>query len=194
MCQRVGIARAFAVDPEILLMDEPFGALDAQTREKMGDELLKTWELEKKTVLFVTHSIDEAVFLADTVIIMGRGRIKENLKIELPRPRTVEIRDTSQFIEYRRHIRSFFRGRKEWKKNFDEMSRTVRVSLIKAKGSRSLISFLSVSLFLANVGAIAAVRLGRCLLYKPAQPGAYCCCSRNISKRRILWAPLRESH
>jgi len=109
MCQRVGIARAFAVDPEILLMDEPFGALDAQTREEMGDQLLKTWEFEKKTVLFVTHSIDEAVFLADTVIIMGRGRIKEILKIELPRPRTVEIRDTSQFIEYRRHIRSFFK-------------------------------------------------------------------------------------
>jgi len=111
MRQRVGIARALAVAPEILLMDEPFGALDAQTREDMGDELLRIWDQEKKTALFVTHGIDEAIFLADTVVVMGKGpgRIKEVLKIDLPRPRTTEIKDTPRFTEYRSHIRSLFK-------------------------------------------------------------------------------------
>ena len=106
MRQRVGIARALAVDPEILLMDEPFGALDAQTRENMGDELLRIWNQEKKTALFVTHSIDEAVFLADMVVVMGRGKIREILNVDLQRPRTLETKDTSTYIEYRRRIRS----------------------------------------------------------------------------------------
>lgn len=109
MRQRVGIARALAVDPEILLMDEPFGALDAQTRENMGSELLRIWGQEKKTALFVTHSIDEAVFLADTVVVMGRGMVREILNIDLQRPRTLETRDTSSYMEYRRRIRSHLR-------------------------------------------------------------------------------------
>jgi NitT/TauT family transport system ATP-binding protein len=107
MRQRVGIARALAVDPEILLLDEPFGALDAQTRESMGDELLRIWEQDKKTALFVTHSIDEAIFLGDTVVIMGKGpgRILETIPIDLPRPRTIESMDTPAFVAYRRRIR-----------------------------------------------------------------------------------------
>jgi len=107
MRQRVGIARALAVDPEILLMDEPFGALDAQTRDVMGDELLKIWDREKKTALFVTHSIDEAIFLGDRVVVMqkGPGRIKEVITIDFPRPRAVELRDEPEFARYRRHIR-----------------------------------------------------------------------------------------
>ncbi len=107
MRQRVGIARALAVDPDILLLDEPFGALDAQTRESMGDELLKIWEQNKKTALFVTHSIDEAIFLGDIVVIMskGPGRIVETIPIELARPRAIDVMDTAAFVEYRRRIR-----------------------------------------------------------------------------------------
>src|SRR5215470_3355398 len=107
MRQRVGIARALAVDPQILLLDEPFGALDAQTRETMGDELLGIWEQDKKTALFVTHSIDEAVFLGDTVIVMSKspGRVLANIAIELPRPRTIDVTDSPLFVEYRRRIR-----------------------------------------------------------------------------------------
>ncbi len=89
MKQRVAIARALAVDPEILLMDEPFGSLDAQTRSTMQLELLKIWEKDRKTVLFVTHSVDEAIVLADRIVIIaGRpGRVREVLDIDLPRPR-----------------------------------------------------------------------------------------------------------
>ena len=107
MRQRVGIARALAVDPQILLLDEPFGALDAQTREAMGDELLAIWEQDKKTALFVTHSIDEAIVLGDVVVVMSRGpgRIVEMISIDLPRPRTVDVTDTPAFVEYRRRVR-----------------------------------------------------------------------------------------
>ena len=107
MRQRVGIARALAVDPEILLMDEPFGSLDAQTRDQMGRELIAIWEQNKKTALFVTHSIDEAIFLADQVVVMAAnpGRITEMISVELPRPRSVEAMDSKPFIEYRRRIR-----------------------------------------------------------------------------------------
>ena len=107
MRQRVGIARALAVDPQILLLDEPFGALDAQTREAMGDELLAIWEQDKKTALFVTHSIDEAIVLGDVVVVMSRGpgRIVETIPIDLPRPRTADITDTPAFVEYRRRVR-----------------------------------------------------------------------------------------
>jgi NitT/TauT family transport system ATP-binding protein len=107
MRQRVGIARALAVDPEILLLDEPFGSLDAQTRDEMGSELLTIWEQNKKTALFVTHGIDEAIFLADRIVVMARnpGRIIEIITVDLPRPRTIETMDSRVFIDYRRRIR-----------------------------------------------------------------------------------------
>ena len=107
MRQRVGIARALAVDPEILLLDEPFGSLDAQTRDQMGSELIAIWEQNKKTALFVTHSIDEAIFLADQVVVMATnpGRITEIISVDLSRPRTVETMDSKRFIEYRQRIR-----------------------------------------------------------------------------------------
>jgi len=103
MQQRVAIARTLANDPKIVLMDEPFGALDTQTRTILQHELLKIWEKEKKTVLFVTHSVDEAVYLSDRVIVMTArpGRIKDIISIDLPRPRK---RDTLEFIEYRKRI------------------------------------------------------------------------------------------
>jgi len=89
MQQRVGLARALVRQPEILLMDEPFGALDAQTRTVLQDELLALWDRVKSTVLFITHDLDEAIYLSDRVVIMGRrpGRIKEVLDVKLPRPR-----------------------------------------------------------------------------------------------------------
>ncbi len=106
MKQRVGIARAFASGAEILLMDEPFAAVDAQTRDIMGVELLRVWEHERKTIVFVTHSIDEAVYLGDRVAIMTAGptRVKEMVSIDLGRPRPLDIRDTLRFAELRHHI------------------------------------------------------------------------------------------
>ncbi len=106
MRQRVNLARALAIDPEILLMDEPFAALDAQTREIMQAELLRIWERGQKTVLFVTHQIDEAVFLSDRVLVFARrpGRLQEEVKIDLPRPRTLEIKRTSEFVALVDHI------------------------------------------------------------------------------------------
>jgi NitT/TauT family transport system ATP-binding protein len=100
MRQRVNLARALAIDPEILLMDEPFAALDAQTREIMQAELLRIWERGQKTVLFVTHQIDEAVFLSDRVLVFARrpGRIQAEIKIPLPRPRTLEVKRTPEFV------------------------------------------------------------------------------------------------
>ena len=109
MRQRVNIARALAVDPDVLLMDEPFGALDAQTREVMGNELLRIWERDKKTAIFVTHAIDEAIFLGDRVAVMGRnpGHIRDVVEIDLPRPRTAAMLDSVRFVEYRRKLRDY---------------------------------------------------------------------------------------
>jgi NitT/TauT family transport system ATP-binding protein len=106
MRQRVNLARALAVDPEILLMDEPFSALDAQTREIMQTELLRIWNQGRKTVLFVTHQIDEAVFLSDRVFVFGRrpGGIRETVRVDLPRPRGLEVKRTAEFIAYADHI------------------------------------------------------------------------------------------
>lgn len=107
MQQRVGIARALAVDPAVLLMDEPFGALDAQTRELMQEELLRVWRIQRKTGGFVTHSIDEAVLLGDRIVVMSRrpGRVKEILAVDIPRPRRAEVvRGLPRFLELRQHI------------------------------------------------------------------------------------------
>lgn len=103
MKQRVAIARALAYQPDVLLMDEPFAALDAQTRELLQLELLRIWEKNNKTVIFVTHSIDEAIFLADRVAVMTArpGKIKEIIDIPLPRPRTGDIRNTNEFAKIR---------------------------------------------------------------------------------------------
>ncbi len=105
MKQRVAIARVLANDAEVVLMDEPFGALDAMTRERLQDELVELWERTKLTVLFVTHAIEEAIFLADRVVVMspGPGRIDSEYSIDLQRPR-----DTSapEFNEWRRLLSS----------------------------------------------------------------------------------------
>jgi NitT/TauT family transport system ATP-binding protein len=106
MRQRVNLARALAIDPEILLMDEPFSSLDAQTREIMQTELMRIWEEGRKTVLFVTHQIDEAVFLSDRVLVFARrpGRLLESVAIVLPRPRSLAIKRTAEFVRYVDHI------------------------------------------------------------------------------------------
>jgi NitT/TauT family transport system ATP-binding protein len=106
MRQRVNLARALAIDPQILLMDEPFSSLDAQTREIMQTELMRIWERGRKTVLFVTHQIDEAVFLSDRVLVMARrpGRLLENVAIELERPRALALKRTAEFVRYTDHI------------------------------------------------------------------------------------------
>jgi NitT/TauT family transport system ATP-binding protein len=112
MKQRVAVARAFANDPEILLMDEPFASLDEQTKIVLQDELLRIWEGSQKTVLFITHSIEEAVVLSDRVLVMTArpGRIKADVRIELPRPRSVyELRASPDFAELVGQIWSLLR-------------------------------------------------------------------------------------
>jgi NitT/TauT family transport system ATP-binding protein len=106
MRQRVGIARGLAHDPTILLMDEPFSALDEQSRTKMGQELLRIWEITRKTVLFITHSLTEAVYLSDVIFVMSAspGRIVETIDVDIPRPRPIDVIDTPEFGRIRNRI------------------------------------------------------------------------------------------
>ena len=112
MKQRVALARLLALNPRVLLMDEPFGALDAQNREFLQEELERIWEQTRKTVLFVTHDIDEAIYLSDRVIVFTArpGRIKSDIRINLPRPRSIEIKKSPEYIQYRNMIWDLLRS------------------------------------------------------------------------------------
>jgi NitT/TauT family transport system ATP-binding protein len=124
MRQRVGLARALAVDPRILLMDEPFAALDAQMRQLMGAELLRLWETEKKTILFVTHDLDEAIYLADRVVVLSArpGRVLDLVPVALPRPRALAMRSSAEFGVYRQRI-------------WDRLEREVLTALARERGA-----------------------------------------------------------
>lgn len=112
MQQRVGIARALAINPEILLMDEPFSALDEFTKEKLQEDLLTIWRKTGKTIIFVTHSIPEAVFLSDRVVVLSPhpGRISAVVDIDIPRPRTLDIKESNKFNELTAKVRRSFEG------------------------------------------------------------------------------------
>ncbi|KKB76777.1 hypothetical protein VW35_18305 [Devosia soli] len=111
MKQRVALARAFAGDPDVLLLDEPFASLDAQTREIMQLELLRLWEERKLTALFVTHSVEEAILLADRVVVMGPApaSLREIVEVNLPRPRTDAVRSASEFLDLRMRLTRMIR-------------------------------------------------------------------------------------
>jgi len=112
MKQRVALARVLAFDPKVLLMDEPFGALDAQTREAMQEELMHLWERTHKTIVFVTHDIEEAVYLGDRVVVLTArpGRIREEVQIDLPRPRALDVKKSMRCHEYRNYIWDLIRS------------------------------------------------------------------------------------
>jgi len=111
MRQRAALARALANDPKVLLMDEPFGALDSQTRSLMQELLLEIWERDHKTVLFITHDIDEALFLGDRVYVMTArpGRIREEIRVDIPRPRSVDVLTSPAFAELKRGVMAHIR-------------------------------------------------------------------------------------
>ncbi|MDF1871259.1 ATP-binding cassette domain-containing protein, partial [Vannielia sp.] len=106
MKQRCAIARAYAVNPTVLLMDEPFGALDALTRVKLQNQLLDTWSKDKRTVMFITHDVDEAVFIAHRVIVLAAnpGRLQEIINVDLPFPRDDEVRLSPEFTDIRNRV------------------------------------------------------------------------------------------
>jgi NitT/TauT family transport system ATP-binding protein len=106
MKQRVALARVLAFEPRVLLMDEPFGALDAQTRELMQEELNTIWQQTRNTVLFVTHDIEEAVYLSDRIIVFTArpGRLKQEIQIDLPRPRSIDVKKSTEFLCYRNQV------------------------------------------------------------------------------------------
>jgi NitT/TauT family transport system ATP-binding protein len=112
MQQRVGLARALAVDPQVLLMDEPFGSLDEQTRRLLQEQLIRIWEGNRKTVLFITHSMEEAVLLADRLVLLSPrpGRVEEIIDVPLPRPRGPETEKSPLFIEIKEHVWSRLRA------------------------------------------------------------------------------------
>ena len=115
MQQRASIVRALVQDPKVLLMDEPFGALDAMTREQMNIEVLKIWNASEKTILFVTHSISEAIFLADRVVVMTArpGALAEIIDVDLPRPRALEMINSDKFGVYASHIRELLHAKED---------------------------------------------------------------------------------
>jgi NitT/TauT family transport system ATP-binding protein len=112
MQQRVAIARALSIEPALLLMDEPFGALDEMTRERMNSEVLRIWERTGTTIVFVTHSIPEAVFLSSRVVVMSArpGRITKVIDVDLPRPRNVETRESRRYFELITEVREALRA------------------------------------------------------------------------------------
>jgi NitT/TauT family transport system ATP-binding protein len=112
MKQRVALARVLAFDPKVLLMDEPFGALDAQTRESMQEEVMRLWARTRKTIIFVTHDIEEAVYLGDRVVVLTArpGRIREEVAIDLPRPRELEIKKSARCHDYRNYVWDLIRS------------------------------------------------------------------------------------
>lgn len=139
MKQRVAIARVLAYQPDIMLMDEPFAALDAQTRETLQLELIRIWEADKKTIVFITHSIDEAILLSDRIAVMTArpGKVKEVIDVPLPRPRTEEIRNSSEFA----HIRQY-----AWSLIKDEVNKAQGLQNAAAKTQENIVSQPSISL------------------------------------------------
>ena len=131
MQQRVAIARALAFGPKLLLMDEPFGALDEMTRERMNLELMRIWGRTQTTVVFVTHSIPEAVFLSTRVVVMSArpGRVAKVVDIDLPQPRTVETRETERYFELVTEVREALRQR-----GGDPTAEPVAAERIRAEG------------------------------------------------------------
>jgi len=129
MQQRCNLARALTVDPEVLIMDEPFASLDAQTREIMQQELLRIWREAKKTVLFITHQINEAIYLADRVIIFSArpGKVKDVMRVDLTRPRLLSVKREAKFLEYEDKL---------WKLIEDEVKKTmVADRVVRSQGS-----------------------------------------------------------
>lgn len=112
MRKRIDIGRAYAAEPDILLMDEPFGALDVVTRETMQDELLRIWSERKRTVIFVTHDLEEAMYLSDRIILLSPrpGRLKKVIELPFARPRTPELRESREFYELRNELRKIMNG------------------------------------------------------------------------------------